>query len=210
MDRVAPDADAGALTETVAGGLKYGLVSQRPGTRNDADVARQVNVPGHDADLAGARSDDARAVRADQPGSRARQDGLDTQHVEHGNAFGDTDDEPDTGRRGFQDCIGRESRRHVDHTGVRAGRAHGIAHGIENRESQVHLAAFAGRHPAEQAGTVGECLRGMEGPLRSGKTLADHPGGFVDQDAHRSIHPRHRGCAAATTFSAASVRSAAV
>ena len=151
-------------------------------------VARLVDVTGHDADLAGARRDDSRTIRTDQPGCRAGQHGLDTQHVEHRNTFGDTDDDPDAGCRGFQDRIGREGRRYVDHAGVGPGLRHGIAHGIENRQSQVRLATLAGRHAADQTGTVGKRLRGVEGTLRPGKTLADHPGVFVDQDAHGSAH----------------------
>ena len=66
MDRVAADADAGALAEADLRGLLDRFVGQRAGTRHDADLARLVDVARHDADLAFARRDDAGAVGADQ------------------------------------------------------------------------------------------------------------------------------------------------
>jgi hypothetical protein len=46
----------------------HGLVGQRAGARDDADLAALVDVAGHDADLAFVGRDDAGAVRADQRG----------------------------------------------------------------------------------------------------------------------------------------------
>ena len=66
VDRVAADADAGRLADAERGELADGLVGQRARARDDADVARLVDVAGHDADLALAGRDDAGAVRADQ------------------------------------------------------------------------------------------------------------------------------------------------
>src|SRR6185437_16046434 len=68
IDRIATDADAGALAEAHVGGLEHGFVGERARARNDTDLARLVNVSRHDADLAFTRSDDARAVRTDQHG----------------------------------------------------------------------------------------------------------------------------------------------
>ncbi len=57
-DRVAADADAGRLAEAEVGELPDGLVGQRAGAADDADVPgrRLVDVAGHDADLALARA----------------------------------------------------------------------------------------------------------------------------------------------------------
>ncbi len=65
-DRVATDTYTGRLAEAGVGGLLHGFIGQGAGARHDADFARQVDVPRHDADLALAGSDHARAVRADQ------------------------------------------------------------------------------------------------------------------------------------------------
>ena len=43
------------------------------------------------------------------------------QHVQGGNAFGDADDQRDTGVGGLHDRVGRERRRHEDNRCVRAG-----------------------------------------------------------------------------------------
>ena len=46
--------------------LPDGFVGQRAAAAHDADLARLVDVAGHDADLAFAGRDDAGAVRADR------------------------------------------------------------------------------------------------------------------------------------------------
>src|SRR3546814_2949784 len=72
------------------------LVRQRARARDDADLAHGVDVAGHDADLALAGGDDARAVRADQDHVLiALQRVLDPQHVQHRDALGDRDDDLD-------------------------------------------------------------------------------------------------------------------
>ena len=53
-------------------------------------------------------------------------------HVEHGNAFGDGDDELDAGVDGFHDGVGGEGRRHEDDGGGGAGLLDGFAHGVED------------------------------------------------------------------------------
>jgi hypothetical protein len=104
-----------------------------------------------------------------------------------GNAFGDADDHLDAGIRRFEDGIGRERRRHVDHRGVGAGFAHGIVHGVEHRQADVRAAALARGHAADQFGAVFEHLLGMEGALLAGEALGDDLGVLVDQNAHGSI-----------------------
>src|SRR5690606_14237510 len=68
VDRVAADADAGPLAEAGIRGLLDRFVGQRARARDDADLAGLVDVAGHDADLAFAGADHARAVGADQHG----------------------------------------------------------------------------------------------------------------------------------------------
>jgi hypothetical protein len=65
VDRVAADPDAGALTESGVGGLMHRFVGQRAGARDDTNLAGTVTGRRHDAHLALAGGDDARAVRTD-------------------------------------------------------------------------------------------------------------------------------------------------
>src|SRR5437899_1216817 len=58
VDRIAADPHASALPHAEPGQLVDGFVGQGTGTRDHADVARLVDVTGHDADLALAGSDD--------------------------------------------------------------------------------------------------------------------------------------------------------
>ena len=66
-DRIAADADARRLPDSQFRQLAHRFIGQRAGARNHAHVAFLMNVPGHDADLAFARRNDARAVGPDQP-----------------------------------------------------------------------------------------------------------------------------------------------
>src|SRR5476651_2386127 len=66
IHRVAADADAGRLAEADSRGLGHGFIGERARARDDADLAALVDVARHDADLALARRDHARAVRPDQ------------------------------------------------------------------------------------------------------------------------------------------------
>ena len=120
----------------------------------------------------------------DQPRGGAGEHRLHAHHVVDRNALGDAHDQLDAGIGRFEDRVGGERRRHVDHAGRGAGLAHRVVHGIEHRQAQVLLAAAPGRHAADQLGAVGERLLGMEGALLAGEALADDPGVLVDQNAH--------------------------
>ena len=126
-DRVAADPDAGRLSDPELRQLPDRLIGQRARARNHADVAFLVDVARHDADLALARRDDARAVRPDQPRVLALQELPRPHHVERRNAFGDADDQRHAGVGGFHDRVGRERRRHEDHGRIRAGLLHAPA-----------------------------------------------------------------------------------
>ncbi len=45
-------------------------------------------------------------------------------------------------------------------------------------------AAFAGRHPSDHLGAVGDHLLGVEGTLVAGHALHEDRRGFIDQNAH--------------------------
>src|SRR5207244_12478178 len=66
VNRVPADADAGRLAIAARRQLPDCLIRERSGTRYDANTAGHVNVSWHDSDLAGAGSNDAGTIRADQ------------------------------------------------------------------------------------------------------------------------------------------------
>ncbi|MND44866.1 hypothetical protein D3C80_357150 [compost metagenome] len=183
-DRVTADADAGRLAEAGVGGLLHSFVGQGAGTRNDTDLAWQVNVTWHDADLALARSDDAWAVRADQGNTQLVALDLGIQHVQGRNAFGDADDQLDAAESRFQDRVFAERSRNVDNRSVSTGSRNGFFNGVEHWQAQVSGAALAWGHAANHLGAVGDGLFGVESTLRAGEALADDFGVFIDQDAH--------------------------
>src|SRR5690606_10784243 len=86
--------------------------------------------------------------------------------------------------------------------GVGAGLLGRLGHGVEHRQADMGLAAFAGRHAADHLGAVGDGLFGVEGALGAGDALADDAGLFTDEDGHQFASRT-----ALTIFSAPSDRS---
>ncbi|MNV18513.1 hypothetical protein D3C71_1093410 [compost metagenome] len=183
-DRVTADADAGRLAEAGVGGLLHSFVGQGAGTRNDTDLAWQVNVTWHDADLAFAWGDHAWAVRADQDYAQLVALNFSVQHVQGRNAFGDAHDQLDAAESSFQDRIFAERSRNVDHAGGSASGSYCVFNGVEHWQTQVLGAAFAWSYTTNHLGAVLDGLLGVETTLRTGNTLADNFGVFIDQDAH--------------------------
>jgi hypothetical protein len=84
----------------------------------------------------------------------------------------------------LEDRVGGKGRRHVDHGGIGAGHGLGLMDRVEDRQVEMVMPAFAGRHAADHLGAVGDGLFGVEGALRAGEALADHLGVFVDENGH--------------------------
>lgn len=104
-DRVAADTDTRGLAQAQRGGLRHGFVGQRAGAADNADAARIVDVPRHDADLAFTRGNHAGAVRADQADAGFVHGFLYIQHVQRRHAFGNADDQLHARINRFQDRI---------------------------------------------------------------------------------------------------------
>ena len=137
LHRIAADPDGRGLAEALVRGLEHRFIGERAGARHDADRARLEDVRRHDADLAFAGGDDARAVRADQARLRAVERALHAHHVEDRDALGDADDQRDLGVDRLADRICGASRRHVDDRGVGAGRGLRLDHGVEDRQAEM-------------------------------------------------------------------------
>src|SRR4051794_4417448 len=74
IDRVAADADTRGLSQSAAGQLPHGFISERPAARDNPDVASLVNVARGDPNAAAAmgvlaftRRNNAGAVRTNKP-----------------------------------------------------------------------------------------------------------------------------------------------
>src|ERR1700693_1201249 len=204
LHRIAADADARRLAEAFDGGLEHRLVGERARARHDADLAALVDVAGHDADLALARRDHARAGRTDEPRLGARERALDFHHVEHRDALGDAHDQRHLGGDRLENSVGGAGRRHGDRTRVGGGLGPRLGGGVEHRQAKLRRAAFARRHTPHHPGAVLDRLLGMERAVLAGEALADDAGILVDEDGHQ-LFPT-----ALTIFCAASSRSLAV
>ena len=153
------------MAEARIGRLLDRLVGQRAGTGNDAYLARLVDVAGLNADLAFARGDYTWAVRTDQTHTELVALDLDFQHIQRRDALGDAYDQLDAAKRGFEDRVLAERCRYVNNRGVGASGFHGFLDRIEHRQTKMHGAALAGRHPTDHARAIGDGLLGVEGSL---------------------------------------------
>ena len=184
FDRVATNAHCGGLAKAEIGGLLDGLIGEGARARNNADGPPAVDVAGHDADLAGVRRDHAGAVRADQARFGMRQRAFDTHHVKHRDAFGDSDDQFHFSVDGFEDRVRREGRWHVDHRSIGRSDSARFVDRVENGQTEVVGAAFAGGHAADHLRAIGNRLFGVEGALAAGEALADDLGVLINEDCH--------------------------
>src|SRR5438876_7561767 len=117
IDRIAANADAGALAYGPAGELPDCLVSERAAAGDHTDRASLVNVAWRDADAAAAvrvrafaRRDNAGTIRANEPCLAAVHGALHLDHVIHRNSFGDADDQIQSGIHGFKNRVPGEGR----------------------------------------------------------------------------------------------------
>ena len=171
-DRVAADAHAGALADAARGERVDDLVGQRAGARDDAHRAGRGDVAGHDAHPGLAGREQAGTVGADQPASRCLiQIGADADHVQHGDALGDADDQRDAGVGGLEDRVGGEASRDVDDRGV---------------------GARSPRPPRRRCRTRAPCHRRPTRPPLPGVTPATTLRAVVDHLAGCETRPRAR------------------
>src|SRR5580700_349174 len=206
VNRIAADADAARLAEPGGGRLRHRLVGQGARARDDADAASAMNVAGHDANLAFVGSDDPRAVRPDQRTLRAVERAFHPHHVEDRDTLGDAHHQLDARIYRFENRIGGEGRRHIDHG--RGGACFGtrLVHRVEHRQVEMLGAALSRGHAADHFCAVGDRLLGMEGTLRAGKALTNHRGAGIDDDRHQAASR----IASTTFFAASSNPSAAI
>src|SRR5581483_3568313 len=102
-DGVATDPDTSRLAVAARGELPDRFVSKSPRARDHPDLARLMDVPGHDADLTGAWSNDPRAIRSDQSRLLCTHQRLYPHHVHHRNSLRDANHQFYPCIHGFKD-----------------------------------------------------------------------------------------------------------
>ena len=101
--------------------------------------------------------DDAGTIRADEPRAFAFHRALHLHHVVDRNAFGDGDDQIESGIHAFENRVGREGRRNENRGSRRAGLFHGFGDGVEDGNFSAvlkELPAFAGRDAGDDLRAV--------------------------------------------------------
>ncbi len=186
VDRVAADADAGALAETARGELPNRLVGQRAAARDNADLAGLVDVAGHDAYLALAGRDDAGTVRPNQPHLLVAQADLGPHHVDNRDALGDTNNQFDARIGRFKNRVSRAGRRDEDHRGVATGFLARFPRRVEDGNLALpRFAATAGRDAGDDVRAVLGALFGVESAGFASDALHKQARVLVNEDGHK-------------------------
>ena len=165
---ITADANHERLTEASLGGLIDGFVGEGTRTRDDADAATLVDEARHDANLALARCDDARAVGTDHPSFALSLEYVcDADHVVLGDAFCDADDERYLGLNGFLDAFCGEWWRDEDGGCIGSCLLHGIADAREYGLAQMLLSGLLRICAADDVRSVLEGLLCVKAVPRS-------------------------------------------
>ena len=148
----------------------------------------------HNADFALARSNHARAVRTDQAGTVAVgfQIAFGFEHVQSRYTFGNHNHQAYAGINGFNDRVQHKRSGNVNYGCVRAGFFNRFFHGVEHRQVQVGLTAFARSNAADDFSAVSQSLFGVESTVFTGETLNQYFGVFINQYAHSFLLRRLR------------------
>ena len=152
MQRIAADPHAGGLAEPGIGGLPDRFVGQCAGPGYDARPAAPENLPGHDADAAFVRGDDAGRVRTEETAFASIQPLADPGHVEHRNMFRDADDQGYFRIDRLQYRVRRPVLGNEDHAGIGIGVGTGRQHIVVDRQAEMRTAALAGAYARHHAG----------------------------------------------------------
>ena len=143
-----------------------------------------MDVARHNSNFAFTRRNNSGTVWPDQASKFIAQIFLHLYHIESGNAFGNADDNGNSGIGCFHDCVGGERRRHVNHRSVRAFFVHRIRNRIENRNAFVLGAALAGRYSSDDVRSILHHLLCMKRAFFSGDALDNQTGRFIDKYTH--------------------------
>ena len=109
-------------------------------------------------------------------------------HVQHGNAFGNADNQADAGIGGFEDGGGGDRGRNVDDGRIGLRCEHGRGDRVEHGDRTLELlAAFPRRHAGDDLRAVLDHLPGMKRSVAARDSLHDEARVLVDKDAHAAF-----------------------
>lgn len=185
---IAANADDEGLAQADVGGLVDGFVGEGAGAGHDTDSAALVDVGWHDADLALFRSDDTRAVGADQSSLGL---GLERVHHSHhvvlGNALGDTDDKGDLGFNGLHDGARSNCGRHKHSRRASARLLDALLEVGKHRKIEMGLTSLLRVGATNNLGPVIKSLLRVERALLASKTLEKNLGVGIDLQVLHSV-----------------------
>ena len=166
VERIASNSNHSGLSEVVVRCLIDSLVGQGAGPRHDTNLSLLMNVARHDANLALAWFDDARAVWSDQSrlvlGLHHR---LHLDHVHSWDAFSNTNHEVDFSLNCFSDGLGCERWRHVDHRCLGTSLLLAFCNCSEDWQSEVLSASLSLVDSSDHIRPVLNGLLSVEGSL---------------------------------------------
>ena len=132
------------------------------------------------------QGDDARAIGTDEHARGALREGsLHLDHVEHGDALGDADDQWHARSVGFKDRIRGAGRRNEDDAHVRTGLPHRLVDGRPDWHPVLLLAASSRMDGRHHLRAIGDRAAHVIGALRA-DPLHKQAGVLVDEDSRRA------------------------
>jgi len=140
----------------------------------------QMNVPRHDTDFAFPGRNHAWTVRTHQPRVPLLQKLPAFDHVDHGNAFRDADNQRDARVSSFHNRVSRIWGRDEDDCRIGAGGFHGAGHSVENRPVQMRRPAFARRDAAHDVCSIRDRLLRVESPFPAREALHEQARVLID------------------------------
>ena len=181
--RVTANANAGRLSNTRVRHFPHDFVSQGSRSRNHANIASRKNVPRHDAHLAFARSNDARAVATQQSGHAIRSQSIHhPSHVRNRNPLGNQRYERKSRRFALKHRIRSKRRWNKNDRCIRSGRFNRFRNRVKDWLAQELLAALSRGHAAHNLGSIVNHLLSVERTLTAGHTANNHFCIFIDEN----------------------------
>jgi len=145
-----------------------------------------MDVAGDNAHLGQTGRGNSRAVGAHEAHGPSLKKAHHAQHVPHGDALGDADNERNARVGGLQDSLRRVGRRDIDDRGVGARLLSGGGEVVVHGHARLLLTSLARRDTSDDRGAILQHLPGMERALAAGDALHDDAGGTIHENAQRS------------------------
>ena len=180
-NRIAADANDGALAQAQTGQRIHRFIREGAGFRDNSDWAGHSDCARNNPNFGFARREQARTVWPDQARTFHLDIFIGRHHIQRRNAFGDADDQRHARVRRFANRVWGESGWHIDDAGICAGGGNGFFDRVEHGYAPVHsfLPAAPGRNTADQIRAILQHLASVKLTFAARNALYQQLRGFI-------------------------------